>query len=105
MATEKKLIDVSQAINKMQACIDESGAQNDSFAVMVFGAFMDALKQEPAVDAVEVVRCKDCKYAGINENHPKKPLLCYMTRMCGRVNPNWYCWQGERKGNVKRNEN
>ena len=46
----------------------------------------------------DLVRCKDCKHAGINENHPKKPLLCYLTRMCGTVDPEWYCWQGERKG-------
>lgn len=51
------------------------------------------------VDAVEVVRCRDCKHAGINENHPSKPLLCFLTRMCGSVDPEWYCWQGERKGN------
>lgn len=57
------------------------------------------LKSVPIIDAVPVVRCKDCKHAGINENHPNKPLICYLTRMCGTVKHDWYCWQGERKDN------
>lgn len=56
-----------------------------------------------ANDVVPVVRCRDCKHAGINENHTNKPLICYLTRMCGTVKPDWYCWQGERKDNGKDN--
>lgn len=46
-----------------------------------------------AVDAVEVVRCKDCKYLGLKD-------LCYgycENRMFGIVNPNDFCSYGERK--------
>ena len=41
------------------------------------------IEQAHTVDAVEVVRCKDCKHAEINDNHPNKPLICFKTRMCG----------------------
>ena len=97
MATEKKLIDVSQVINKMQACIDESGEPGDSLAVMVFGVIMDALKEEPVVDAVEVVRCKDCEH---RENE-----TCPMETPWHKTRDDAYCSYGERKDNVQRNEN
>lgn len=97
MTTEKKLIDVSQVINKMQACIDESQAPSDSLAVIVFGSFMDALKKEPVVDAVEVVRCKDC----IRRTN----RICPMETPWHKTSEDAYCSYGERKDNAKRNEN
>lgn len=48
-------------------------------------------------DFVEVVRCKDCKWCIINKNHPAKPLICVMTKMCGTTKPEWFCAAGERK--------
>ena len=52
------------------------------------------LKKAPVADVVEVVRCKDCKYAVVNEHHPNKPLVCGKTKMCGTTEPNWYCADG-----------
>ena len=52
---------------------------------------LDVIDQAPTVDAVAVVRCKDCKHR---------------TELCGvgwlpctdmAVNNNWYCADGERK--------
>ena len=48
-------------------------------------------------DLVEVVRCKDCKHAHINEHHKDKPLICCMTKMCGTTEPMWFCADGERR--------
>ena len=48
-------------------------------------------------DLVEVVRCKDCKHAIINENHKDKPLICVRTKMCGTTNPVFFCAAGERR--------
>lgn len=45
----------------------------------------------------EVVRCKDCRYARINESHPNKPLICRLTKMCGTTPPEWFCADGERR--------
>lgn len=50
---------------------------------------------EPSID---IVRCKECKHSSINENHPLKPLICGLTRMCGTTPDNWFCADGEPKG-------
>ena len=46
------------------------------------------IKSAPTVDAVEVVRCKDCKY--------------FQTRLCENENnyDDWFCADGERKDEV-----
>lgn len=43
----------------------------------------------PAVDAVEVVRCKDCKHSAI-DNYTK----CRMCILNGEVRPNGHIWFG-----------
>lgn len=48
-------------------------------------------------DVAKVVRCKECKYCIVNKNHPDKPLICTMTKMCGTTSPEWYCAAGKRK--------
>lgn len=55
MATEKRLIDANKVINEMQKCIDESPYERNSIFCYAFGAIIEYLKQEPTVDAVEVV--------------------------------------------------
>ena len=55
MAAEQRLIDVNRVIDQMQKCIDESPYEKDSIASYTFGAIIECLKQEPTVDAVEVV--------------------------------------------------
>ena len=49
-----------------------------------------------AHDFEYVVKCKDCKHAMVNENHPDKPLICCLTKMCGTTSPDWFCADGER---------
>ena len=55
MENEKRLIDVDKVINAMQKCLDESPDKKDSVAYFAFESIITALKQEPTVDAVEVV--------------------------------------------------
>lgn len=53
----------------------------------------EQIKNAPTIDAVEIVRCKDCKYLGIKD-------LVYRYckyRMTGIIMPNDYCSYGERK--------
>lgn len=45
------------------------------------------LNNAPRVEAVEVVRCKDCKHY--------KSITCSCSCQC--VSDNWYCADGERK--------
>lgn len=48
-----------------------------------------------AYDAVPVVRCKDCKHTLKGNNGA---LVCCLTKMVGTTDPNWFCADGERKG-------
>ena len=55
MAREKRLIDVNKVIASMQKCLDEAPDKKDTVAYFAFESIITALKQEPTVDAVEVV--------------------------------------------------
>lgn len=56
--------------------------------------YVDALQiaNAPTVDAVEVVRCKDCKHITFSDCYGE----CGATRM-GIVGPDYFCSYGERK--------
>ena len=62
----------------------------------------DRLANVPAVDAVKVVRCKDCKHWIIDDywnGNPDQVRGCrFAGWMCGA---NGYCLYGERKTNVE----
>ena len=46
----------------------------------------------------DLVRCKECRHSFINENHPQKPRICGLTKMCGTTKDDWFCADGEREG-------
>ena len=56
--------------------------------------YIDREESAPGVDAVEVVRCKDCKYGEVDEN---ENTWCTFYNERIREMPNGYCWHGERK--------
>jgi hypothetical protein len=95
---EQRLIDANKVIGAMQKCLDEcSEEEKQSVAYFAFESIITALKQEPTVDAVEVVRCKDCKhYKRLDDGKSKE------WGICRRINvpctyPNNYCSYGERR--------
>ena len=65
----------------------------------------DAILTAPTVDAVEVVRCKDCKWWELVDDYYAKG---YGECTCPRsvikrstfLNEDWYCANGERRENV-----
>ena len=86
MANEKRLIDAN-------ALIEEANAEG------AYG-YVDAFQiaNAPTVDAMEVVRCRDCKH------WHKETLFCdYMPYGEAQERVNWYaddfCSYGERKDN------
>ena len=97
MANEKRLIDVNKVINSMQKCLDESPDKKHSVGYFAFESIIECLKQEPTVDAVGVVRCRDCKHAWI---HPCGYVYCHRD---GRnayemtFNLDSFCSYGEQK--------
>lgn len=57
-------------------------------------AFQTVIKSAPTVDAVEVVRCKDCKMLG---PYLRSGKYVYCDRTCMIVREDDYCSYGERK--------
>jgi hypothetical protein len=59
MANEKRLIDVNALELELERTKRISKAHNMSFTV---NHVVSCIKNAPTVDAVKVVRCKDCKH-------------------------------------------
>ena len=98
MATEKRLIDADALKRAIRA---ESWVKN--LMVQLTLDYIDIIIDEaPTVDAVEVVRCKDCKH------YEKTTLGNRDRRMCTKVlgltipNPDDFCSYGERKDNERK---
>ena len=53
----------------------------------------------PIIDAVPVVRCRDCKQGEIDD--PDFPDQYYCRAGCGWNNGGFYCAYGERKGGAE----
>lgn len=96
MATEKRLIDANALIEFVDTRTSKWIYKPDLFW---------AIEQQPTVDAVEVVRCKDCK------NYVVDGLWCNSNCCVGENHANWYpddfCSYGERKDNdgARKNRN
>ena len=64
-----------------------------------FKALNSLPSAQPTVDAIPVIRCKDCKYSDTFSDmtaEPHSQLKCLGIRY-GGVEPMWYCEHGERK--------
>ena len=101
MGNEKRLIDVNKVINSMQKCLDESQDKKHSVGCVAFESIIEGLKQEPTVDAVEVVRCRDCKrcYKHTTKRNRQKMWICMRNDLDVCVRPDDFCSYGERKDN------
>lgn len=53
----------------------------------------------PTIDAIPVVRCKDCKHYRINTVYPGTNMIMTYCAKTGiaESNPDWFCADGERK--------
>ena len=97
MATEKRLIDANALIDEgykvtMLDVFPNWLLMTDKTkeAVCKHGAYLKKIiMQLPTVDAVEVVRCKDCKHY--------MTIHCTCDGCC--ISDDWYCADGERKDN------
>ena len=54
---------------------------------------VDAVNAQPTVDAVEVVRCRECKY-NLSPNDPH--ALCANPKLCEPLEQDDYCKYGEK---------
>ena len=62
MATEKRLIDVDRRKRVLERFYEHMVEFGNVEAAKATRAIINGLKIEPIVDAVPVVRCKDCKH-------------------------------------------
>ena len=101
MSVNNDLISRSALLEDLQEYLNQEATANMTFTDMGEGIdlSMERVKEAPAVDAVEVVRCKDClnamkmpecvrEYFGYRED----ALDCGMG--CGVVLPDDYCSKG-----------
>jgi hypothetical protein len=83
MATEERLVDA----NELVAEFEWLQSQVSSERVMELQDYVQRIKDAPTVDAVPVVRCKDCKHY--------MTIHCTCDGCC--ISDDWYCADGERK--------
>lgn len=90
MANEKRLIDPNALESKMCGLCDEFGTDH---------LFVDAIVYEignaPIVDAVEVVRCKDCKH--FDPEKALRPGGIWCGYWGTDPDPDDFCSYGERR--------
>ena len=89
MANEKRLIDANALISYIDECSQESRFR------VYYGYAKSFIDDAPTVDAVEVVRCKDCKYwQDNNDGYPHEECRWGNGETPGA---NDFCSYGERK--------
>ena len=89
MTNEKPLIDVNSLIEDLELL----AKHEDSLRQSVILGVVHTIKARSTIDAVEVVRCKDCKwlYDEIDD------YCCRSHRGLVRICENSFCSYGERK--------
>ena len=90
IAKEKRLIDANELLEVLELCEFDTECDRDTA--------YSQIKDAPTVDAVEVVRCKDCKWYQIRKWDDNKPQYdCRKTHALLNVKPNDFCSYGERR--------
>ena len=113
MASRKRLIDANAVVESLTNFTPNGWGKDVPYirsewamAVKIKDNFMKAITEAPIVDAVEVVRCKDCKHHR-DKNEQEQQYLAKDTLICtsqdatedcwNAVWPDHFCSCGERK--------
>ena len=110
MENEKRLIDANAFEKSIQLSIASWGRDCNSNAPVIVRTYKDVLSRigyAPTVDAVEVVRCKDCKHCTVTSDGmvcenalPTKRMMDYYiygSTILAKVEANDFCSRGERR--------
>ena len=108
MANEMRLMYVGamlEAIKTFRDCYAASETELNKFIIETANTTLNMVerfvKKAPTVDAVEVVRCKDCKYSYFNKAH--EAYLCRnMNGLTSHLKVDYFCSYGERKDNERK---
>ena len=107
-ANEKRMIDADALRQEIERIYLKHFAKSrEKFVQDTFNAMFKRIDNAKTVDAVEVVRCKDCKYYcqdKINGVICRHPALDFDTECFDHwinTNPDDFCSYGERKGGAE----
>lgn len=89
----RRLIDANALLEKFQFRLPINDHISESIAECVKMS-VRIIKDAPTVDAVEVVRCKDCDFACEGSTG----IVC--TAWGARTEPDMFCGNGERRNDV-----
>ena len=95
MENEKRLIDVNRA---MEIVRNQGIAHPNAYHLTNYATLI--LREAPTVDAVPVVRCRECKHHYWEQEpcHGKSVHYCKLPHMRGvEVFKEFFCYYGERK--------
>lgn len=98
MASDKQLIVLEDAMNKLRAYAERKhGAGHIEIANGILKAMNYIRNEMPRVDAVEVVRCKDCRFyeTGVEYYPDGTKDICRLLKR--QMLEDGYCSVGERK--------
>lgn len=94
-SNEKRLIDANRALEIVR---DQGIAHPNAYHLTNYATLI--LREAPTVDAVEVVRCRECKHHYWEQEpcHGKSVHYCNLPHMSGvEVFKEFFCYYGERK--------
>ena len=96
--SKKRLIDVDALLNEfLKRYTERERNRNLVFAACeIKQDFADMISDFPTVDAVEVVRCRECKF-GSWDSEPDDAMVCVRTNDGFWRSGNDFCSRGERK--------
>ena len=101
MANEKRLIDANATADAIAEVMDKYDGYDSCQNKVIQGLMkaQDVVADAPTVDAVEVVRCKDCRRCFKHTTKRNKQImwLCMRNEMEVCVRPDDFCSYGERR--------
>ena len=90
LSSEKRLIDANRA---MEIVRNQGSAHPNAYHLTNYATLI--LREAPTVDAVEVVRCRECKHCDPENYHCDHPMG---TAAPLKRKPDDFCSYGKRKG-------
>lgn len=81
----------------------ESWLDWNPYEIIEANTVLESIDQTPTVDAVPVVRCKDCKHGGLFVIEDNAPFFaCYKSKPDVKpVKRDWFCADGVRKDDAE----
>ena len=94
-----RLIDADALIVEIKTCLWDWESVNGIKAKTVLNQTITDIGNMPTIDAVQIVRCEDCKYFHYSKPHGIliMNLVCDKWGKGCRTVPDGYCFMGERK--------